>query len=330
MGWLGNFLKSLGGAAPKNLVFARDIPCSGFTPEPLTADECYVQIYVDSLRLTQARRFATKFQGVVYTFADLAREGDVGAKYAAVAKPDKLAALDKNSLDRVIIVSRQMMGAAPWRGGVMNLELGLFSIKAGNLLSPIVDYVTKVSSAAGLSFVGAIKPFVPLLTEGMDLLAGQADDTAIEVGVDTSLSPTMSGYYAVINVEKGTIDLSKLAVDPSDGRLLLDGKGLEAGYCVFSLRRTLQKADYGEIPEIKDKWAAFQAAIGRGKVNEAKEAFDMLRLTIIASPDLITTDASALIAKAEAKLKLAFPGGGVARTAKTFKLSALSEVGLYD
>ena len=332
MGFISDLFQKLGGAAPKDLLFVPNLQVAGTTPEPLVEDECYVELYVESLRLSKARKLATKFQGVVYTFVDLPYQGDNRAKYAAVSKPDKLAALDEQSLDKVITVSRQMMGAAPWRGGSLHLELGLFSVKSGNLLTPIVDYVTRVSSTAGLSFVGAIKPFVPLLTEGMDILAGQAGDTAIEVGVETNLSPTTSGYYAVIDQSKTALDQTKLTIDPNDGKLLYDGAPLEAGYCVFSLRRALQKVDYGEIPDLKEKWAALQTAIRAGKMSEAKDALTAFRLATIASPDLITSDARALVAKAKAKVDEAFDATATAGLAEDddTPLDALSSLELYS
>src|SRR5207249_8602919 len=110
-----------------------------------------------------------------YSFVTLSREGDTKAEFAAVSKPDKLAELDSQSLDKVITVSKQMMGAVPWRGGTLGLEVGLFSVKKGNLLSPVLDYVTKVSSTAGASFVGAVKPFLPRSEEHTSELQSRFD-----------------------------------------------------------------------------------------------------------------------------------------------------------
>jgi hypothetical protein len=199
----------------------------------------------------------------------------------------------------VITVSKQMMGAVPWRGGLLGLEIGLFSVRTGNLLTPILEYVTKVSSAAGASFVGAVKPFLPLITEGMDLIAGQREDTALEVALDTDIALQGGGVQAIIAAPKSSIDLAKVSLDAHDRKLLLDGKPLDRGYCVFSIRPTLQKSDYGEIPELKEKYAAFQAAIKANKMKDAQDALTAFRLATIASSDLITSDALKLVQKAE-------------------------------
>ena len=336
MGALGDFLKriagGMAGAPPIELTFvpsipAPDVPGTGETVEP---DSCYLELYVESLRLERARRFATRFHGVVYSFVTLPREGGERAQLAAISKPEKLAELDKGSLDGVITVSKQMMGPTAFRGGPVSLEFGLFSVKGGNLLSPVLDYITQVSLIAGISYVGAIKPFLPLITEGMDLIAGQQEDTELEVGLDTDLDLQRSCVAAIIARPKGTIDPSKLRLD-ADRRLLTDGKLLDCGYAVFSLRRTPTKSDYGEIPELKQQYAAIQSAIQRGKMKDARDALATFRLATIASPDLISSDASSLYAKVKRKVDAAFPPGGLASLgADVGRVETLAEVGLYD
>jgi hypothetical protein len=132
-----------------------------------------------------------------------------------------------------------MMGAVPWRGGTLRLELGLFSVKKGNLLSPLLDYVARVSEAGGVSFIGQAKPFLPLIALRMDLIAGQTQDAVIEVALDTTISLRESRLCAIIAVPKS---ISSAQSSPSDRKLLRDGQALQEAYCVFSIRRTDQKA----------------------------------------------------------------------------------------
>ncbi len=334
MGWLGNQLKRLAGAvagaSPVEFIFVPSIPAPGIPGigEPIEPDACYIELYLESLRLARARVFATRFHGVAYSFVTLPREGEPRAQLAAVSKPEKLAELDKGSVDRVITLSKQMMGATAFRGGPVSLEFGLFSVKSGNLLTPILDYVTRVSAAAGISYVGAIKPFVPLITEGMDLIAGQVQDTELEVGVDTDLTLATSCVAAVIARPKGSIDPAKLSLD-GDRRLLLDGEPLDCGYATFSLRRTLEKADYGEIPELKERYAAIQSAIKSDQQKNARDALVAFRLAAIASPDLIPSDARKLVGKAKAKVDEAFAPHAAVEP-EVLREETLSEIGLYE
>lgn len=301
--------------------------------QDLEPDECYVELYIKSLRLKKARRFATTFNGVVYSFVTLPREGDKNAQIASISKPARLAELDSDSLNRVITVDKQMMGAVAWRGGPLKLEIGLFSVKAGNLLSPVVDFVTRVSDTAGFSFVGAVKPFLPLLTEGMDMIAGQKDDTNLEVGLDTSLQLEKTGTFVIIDAKKDSIDATRLKLDPQDGKLLLNGSALAEAYCVFTIRRRAQKSDYGEIPALKEKYDAILAAIRGGIQKDAETALAAFRFEAVASQDLITSDAARLVKKADDKIKAAFGGGGVSAPIGTEAApegATLADIRLYE
>jgi len=337
MSWIGNLLKGVAGAPPIELTFEPSIPFDPSIPaadrsgigEAMEPDSCYIELYLESLRLEKARRFTTKFHGVVYSFVTLSREGEQRAQLTAVSKPEKLAELDPQSINRVITVSKQMMAPTPFRGGPVSLEFGLFSVKSGNLLASILNYVTKVSSTAGISYVGAIKPFVPLITEGMDLIAGQAQDTALEVGVDIDLTLTTSTVAAIIARPKGSIK-GKLSLD-RDRKLLLDGNLADFGYATFSLRRSLVKSDYGEIPELKERFSAIQSAIKANKEKDARDALTAFRLAVLASPDLIPSDGRKLVEKVKAKVTEAFPPGGFAAVGvEERKEEALSDVALYD
>ncbi|HEX8126431.1 MAG TPA: hypothetical protein VF548_12695 [Allosphingosinicella sp.] len=311
MGMLSRIWKKIKGQDAVDQFFTRlpdSFPEDG---QDLVPDDCYVELYVESLRLEKARRFAASFHGVVYSFVSLVREADRNAEIAAISKPEKLANLDKDSLGNVISVHKQMMGAAAWRGGNLGLEIGLFSVKSGNLLTPVLDFVTRVSTTAGVSFVGAVKPFLPLITEGIDLIAGQKDETNLEVGLDTDLGLTKTGTYAVIDAPKNSIDVAKLSLDPRDGKLLLAGQPLQKAYCVFSIRRQDQKVDYGQIPVLKEKTEALFAAIRKGVKKDAEDALTALKLEVIVSQDLITRDGNLLIQKAKDRVKAAFGGGGV-------------------
>ena len=284
---------------------------------------------MELLRLAQARKFATRFHAVAYSFVTLSREGEEPAQLAAISKPEQLAELDKGSLDRVITLSKRMMGATPFRGGPVSLQFGLFSVKSGNLMTAVLDYVARVSSTAGISYAAAIKPFLPLISEGMELIAGQREDTQLEVGVDTDLTLTSGCVAAIIDRPKRSIDASKLSLD-RDHKLLLDGNALDCGYAVFSLRSTAEKSDFGTIPDLKDRHEAIRLAIKAGKAKDAWDALGAFRLAAIASPDLIASDASRLVAELTLKVKTAFPPGGTASIVSGRDIGSLSEVKLYQ
>lgn len=311
MGWMQNLVSSVRGAKTVDLTLVENLADPGLdiAGAAIAPDDCYLEIYVESLRLEQARRFATRFNGLVYCFARLSQQGAEDVVLAAVSKPDGLANLDPDNLDRVITVSNRMIGAVPWRGGSLGLELGLFSVKQGNLLSPVLDYVAKVAEAGGLGFIGQVKPFLPLIAQGVDLIAGQTEDCAIEVALDTDMRLDQSRLCAVIALPKGDLDVLRLTLDPRDRKLLYDGAPLQEAYCVFSIRCTDQKSDFGAIPELKAAWGTLMTEIRSGSKDRAQAALATFRLTALSSPDLIPRDQKSLIEKATEVVKLAFPSG---------------------
>jgi hypothetical protein len=120
--------------------------------------------------------------------------------------------------------------------------------------------------------VTKLNPFMPLITEGLDMIAGQANETAIELAIDTDLSLSDSRLCALIAKPKGTINSAGLTIDPQDRKLLQNGKPLQAAYCVFSIQSTDRNVDWGKIPALQDSYADFNKAILSGKHKEAEEA----------------------------------------------------------
>jgi hypothetical protein len=307
MGWLGNLFKGIVKKESEDLIFIENLPFPGLdTTTPIEADKHYVELRVEALRIEKASSFGTKFHGVVYSFVTLARQGEEDAVMPAISKPQKLAELDAGSIGKVITVSKEMMGAVPWRGDSFGLELGLFSVKSGNVLTPVVNFVTKVSETAGISFVGAVKPFVPLITEGLSLLAGQSADVKLEVGIDTNLTITHPMACAIIAARRDSLDVSRLSID-GDRRLTYDGQPLNSGYCIFSIRSLTQKADFGQIPELKDRFAELRAAAKGDDKKVADDALTAFRRAALLSPDLIRSDALRLATLAQQLVDDAFP-----------------------
>jgi hypothetical protein len=333
MGWLNSLIDRVLGAPPTDWTLVDRLPDPGFgvAGKAVSPDQCYVEVYVESLRLEKARRFATSFHGVIYSFISLARDGANRTELAAVTKPQNLTALDSGNLDRVITVSKRIACAMPWRGGPFGLELGLFSVKSGNLLTPLINYVVKVSDKAGIGAATKLDPFTPLITEGLDIIAGQTNDTEIELAVDTDLAVADSRLCALIAKPKGSIHLEDLTIDPNDRKLLLNGAPLQAAYCVFSIRATDRNPDWGRIPELQQAYADFIRAIGSGRHREAEEALAAFNRQVVITPDLITSDKERLKSKAKADLLEAFPGGGQSADALRGKFEGrqLSDLNLY-
>lgn len=111
----------------------------------------------------------------------------------------------------------------------------------------------------------------------------------------------------------------------------MDGRALDCGYAVFSIRRAAKKYDFCEIPELKERVAAIQSAINSNKEKDARDALNAFRLATLASPDLIPSDAHLLVEKVKQRVTEAFPPGGFAAVgARTLPDVTLAQIGLYE
>ena len=300
-------LPNLAAQAPTQLTFVSSVPDPGLgiAGEAIEADECYIEVYLESFRLELARKWTTTFDPVVYVFAGMARDGLEPAKLAAVSKPAELEGLDPGGLGKVIVAERRLLGPTPWRGGPLDLQLGLFSLKRSDVLTPWLDYVTKVAEKGGASFVGPARPFVDLIGEGLGLLAGQKSECAIEVGLATSMLLETSRICAIVDVPSGTLDPKKISLDRDQRTLRHDGQPLNAGYCVFSIRCTKEKSYFGSIPELRAGIAELKRTLKEFDGENRKpveDAYTAYRRETVLSPDLIPADAQRLAAKAKTQL----------------------------
>ena len=314
MGWLGDFLRNVRGKPPTDWTFVRDLPDPGLNlaGKDFVPDDCYVEFWVESARLEYGRKFFNKFSASIYSSLRLASEGDDRAHSAGIHTPSE--DLKSDDRDRVLLVSKRVVPAIPWRGGVVDLELGLFSVNHGDVITPMLKFVTSVASKAGVSVAAAVDPFVPLVTEGLGLLAGQTKETQVEIGLDTSIDLQKSSFYAVIALPQDEVSPAALRIRKDDLKLEYDdGEPVNAGYSVVSIRRVEQNADWGQIPALKQAWAGVQTAVKDRDRAAADERLGALRAVLAVDPNLITRDKHALFAKARAQVDWAFgqdPGKG--------------------
>jgi hypothetical protein len=79
VGWLENLITGVSGEPAIDLIFVPSIPTTNAgipgIGEAIEPNSCYIELYLESLRLARARRFATRFHGVAYSFVALPVKG---------------------------------------------------------------------------------------------------------------------------------------------------------------------------------------------------------------------------------------------------------------
>jgi hypothetical protein len=256
-----------------------------------------------SLRIVDVRKGLKRFYGAVHSWSSVSHAAQGRVEFQVVTTPSELKDADAAHLDRVISMDRPLLGPVPYRGGGLELELGLFSILSQDLTGPFLDVLENMSKAAGVTFVTAARPFVEPLTQGISLLTGTTGDSLLEVGLSKAWEPT-TGYYAILRAPRGRIRQEDVRV-ASDQRLVdANGNAIQDyPYIVFSVETRRDRPNWFEIPELKTAYDELEAEARRGRVDDVEQAFAVFRRAALLSPDLLFDDAKLIVNKVDARLK---------------------------
>jgi hypothetical protein len=290
------------------LEFSADQVPAGVGHEVIEPNSAYLTLTLNSMRVVDVRRGIKRFYGAVHSWSSLSHLGSGRAEFQSVTTPPELKDADSDHLDRVISMERPLLGPTPYRGGGLDLELGLFSIASGELVGPFLEVLGTMARAAGVTFVSAALPFIGPLTQGISLLTGTARDSLLEIGLAKRWEPT-TGYYGIVRAPRGSIRLEDLHV-AADQRLV-DSAGSAIRnypYVVFSIEAKRDRPNWFEIADLKKAYDELSAEVQRGRVPETEEAFAVFRRMALLSPDLLFDDARVIADKVNAHIKEVMTG----------------------
>jgi hypothetical protein len=192
----------------------------------------------------------------------------------------------------------------PYKGGDLQLEVGLFLVPSQNLLAPFLEVVEDIAKLAAQPFAAAAAPFVGPATKALGLLLGDTDgNIELQIGLTKTWATPEVGLFAVAR-RAFTDDVS---YDSQQRRLISAGKAIDEPHLVLRIERTTQRDDWQRIPDLLDAYNDLKRAASRGDLAQAKIAVDAFRIRAQFSPDLIPRDAARLADICLEQYKLAFP-----------------------
>lgn len=306
-------------------------PAGGSGPGTLVGPEsAYVSLYLESMRMSAVRVRGQNFYGSVASTVKIASRSGQRAELVAVATPSALRGVDPRQLDRVVIGTFPLAGSVPYRGGGLDLEIGLFAFPAGYLLGPYLDLLGDVAAVASafLPPAGALASaaLMPPVRKGLDLLFCAAADARLEVGLACTWDRPRTGYHAVVTAPEppGGFRIG------AGGRLLNpDGGDVRAAHLVLRLDASQNRPDWASIPDVFAAYQVIADAARRGDLVAARDALAAFRRTAVFSPDLLAADGLRLHELVEDLVKQAFPGTRTTRGAVASDLPALADVPLF-
>lgn len=331
MGWWKNIFSS----QTQDWIYAAlehtKVPESSI-PKPVLTDESYVRIYLKSMRVVNVRRGLTKFYGAVHSFASFLHASGKSTEFSRLIVPSQLKNVDAKNIDRVITVNKPLAGWTPYRGGDVELEVGLFSIKAVDMADSFLDLLEQIGGLAAVPYISTAIPFIPLMKQGFDLLTGTGDTSILEIGLSKNYTSLNTGYFIVMRANQGSISVDDLYVNDTDFKLLYgDGQQVkEYPYMVFQIEASTKRDDWYKIPELKETYSILQSDVRQGHYNDARESLNVFKRTALTCNDLLFKDAKKLVSDVENKVKEIMSTTQVSVSEYPKEMPDLSKISLFD
>lgn len=277
----------------------------GILVNPVVADKAYLEVTLQRLKILNVRVGTKKYYGAIHSDVGLLHDSGGRVNFKSLITPDALKGkdVDASHLDRVIISSQPLLGPTPYRGGNLDLNVALFSVKSMDLAGPFLEVLSGLASAAGVSYITVAQPFLKPLTAGIDLLTGTAGASEREIQVMTNLKPLKTGVYAVLRAPTSALRLADIRVTSDYTLTYPDGRPItEFPYFVVTISQSSTRPDYKGIPEIKKAYDQVVEAVKRDKPDEYDDALAAFRRTALLSEDLLFAHAKELVKQVKEKM----------------------------
>jgi hypothetical protein len=277
----------------------------------------YLSVFLRSFRVVNVRKGISKFYGTVHSFIAVPHISGKPAKFHVLTTPSSLSEIDAENIDRIINMNHRLLGPIPYRGGDVEIEVGLFSVESANLVKSFLTVLEGMSQAAGVSYINAALPFVGPILQGVDLLTGAGGASILEIGLARPFAMIETGTMIVIRAPKGSINISDYQLDEDFKLIAKDGQSLkDYPYIVVAIEAQPDRPDWFNIPELAAAYAELMDEVRKGKYQPTMEALAVFKRVAITCPDLFTKHAVNLAKEVEEQVNgaLGYVPTAVAKT----------------
>lgn len=270
----------------------------------LVAEESYLRLRLSRMFLKHRRElFRTKYPVVnaLMRFAGLG--GSVEVTF--VARPELAGDTDESRLDDVVTLDQTILGPVLYRGGDLELMLGLYAAPADDWAQRFISLAEGVSQLtlnAALSTAVTLASTVKNAVESS--LSGDGLDFKLGLDMELAAAKTLQpGYLVMISAEVDDVDSSQLQVVEgelrhADGRIYSDHDYLVLAIEVMERRSDWQALGYGRL------WQdLLTTAADADDIETVKAAYQTFVGAIMASTDLSWQDRQAIVAMAQQRIK---------------------------
>ncbi len=212
---------------------------------------------------------------------------------------------NESNLDDVVTLDQTILGPVLYRGGDLELMLGLYAAPADDWAQRFISLAEGVSQLAlnatlttAVSLAGTIK------TSLENALA--SDKLDLKLGVDKELKKDVwlaPGYLVMIATPDDTINFDDLTIQ--DGELMNKSGRVydDNDYFVLSIEVTTQRSDWQSLGYGRLWKDMLDTAADADDIERVKEAYATFSGAILASTDLSWSDRRAIVSLAQQRIK---------------------------
>ncbi len=220
-------------------------------------DQAYFLVRLKEMYIRNTRILWRKYYPLLHGFVHYGGKED-----HAVAGPGQLKELGEANLDRVITLNYRLCGPIAYKGGDVQVLLGLYSVPAEEALGLLINMVSQVATLGGLAVQQAAQ-IANTVKKGVEDIIGM-NEARLELGLNDTFyqhNPFRAGYYVGIKAPKDQIAVNRLWL--VKGRLM-KGEYPQASksfedydYFVMEIERRLHRDDWPGLPGIAEMQGKF-------------------------------------------------------------------------
>lgn len=278
-------------------------PAPGADPDRLTNEETYLRLRLSRIYLKDRRvLLQTKYPVVNTAMRFAGQEGLVEVQF--VARPDLAGDTNKARLDEIVTLDQTVLGPVLYRGGDMELMLGLYAAPADDWAKRFISLAESVSQltlnaplATAVSMAGAIKKSLEdsLSGDGLDLKLG----LDMELKENVTLAP---GHLVMIGAPEKDVEPTSLRVE--NGELMRgDTVYTDHDYIVLAIESSRTRSDWMVLGYAGAWKKILTVAANADDIEQVKTEYLKFVGMIQSSDDLSLSDRDAILIKAQERIK---------------------------
>lgn len=221
----------------------------------------------------------------------------------------KLSGQSPNNLDRVIMHDYPLTPLFPFNRGLVELEVGLFSMFASDPIEKFIEVMGDFTKLLPVPELSSILSIVNPLHKGIDSILGTSDGELC-LGYGQTFTGGNSqgglnlqgGYFAAILAESHELNPNQLCVKNRRLCLAENSAPLQGfNYMLFRIERQ-EHQEWEDLEEISELVYKAQDAANDRNFEMTKILLSIIKGKIMRSPDLTRTDKREMITKIKAEL----------------------------